>query len=99
MRKSLFSLVGAGLALVVILQACGGDPPVPPRPDGGAWVICEGTDAGVCEPGESCVFVELYNRALCVRPCATGCEEPGQQCCAGSEDGGTGGYCMPREVC
>ncbi|HEX8705788.1 MAG TPA: endonuclease/exonuclease/phosphatase family protein [Myxococcaceae bacterium] len=99
MRKSLFSLLGAGLTLLLIFLACGGEsPPVPPKPDGGSWVACEGTDAGVCAPGESCVYVERYERSLCVRPCGDGCEDS-TQCCSGSEDGGTGGYCMPRDVC
>jgi endonuclease/exonuclease/phosphatase family metal-dependent hydrolase len=102
MRKTLFSLLGGGLALVLLLQACGSDtPPVPPMPDGGSYVICAGTDAGVCEPGESCVYVERYERALCVRPCdaTLGCEDTALLCCAGSSDGGAGQYCMPREVC
>src|SRR3712207_3548041 len=103
MRKSLFSLLGAGLALVLVLQACGGTEPkpVPPTPDGGSYVICEGTDAGVCVQGEACVYVDIYDRALCASRCGTTpeCGDPGLACCGANADAGVSGYCLPREVC
>ncbi|MDY7226180.1 endonuclease/exonuclease/phosphatase family protein [Hyalangium rubrum] len=103
MRKTLFGLLGAGLVLMLGLQACGPDdkPVPPPPPDGGSWVFCDEQDAGACAPGQTCLYVELYERSLCVNPCdaVAGCQDPSQLCCGGGEDGGTGGYCLPREVC
>ena len=67
MRKMFPSLLGAGLALLLVMQACGPDPagPVPPKPDGGSWVECDVQDAGVCAPGEHCQYVDVYDRYLC----------------------------------
>ncbi len=103
MMKRLFGLLGAGLALVGVMQACGPDaPPLPPpRTDGGAWEICGEQDAGACAPGEHCLYVERYERSLCARPCnaTLGCAEDESQCCGGGEDGGVGGYCLPLDAC
>jgi endonuclease/exonuclease/phosphatase family metal-dependent hydrolase len=103
MKKTMLGMLGAGLALVLVSQGCGdSDPtPPPPRPDGGAWVECDEQDAGTCAPGQSCRFVEAYERSLCVDPCepVTGCTEPSVVCCVSGEDGGTGGFCLPQDAC
>ncbi|MDY7229874.1 endonuclease/exonuclease/phosphatase family protein [Hyalangium rubrum] len=103
MMKRLFGLLGAWLALIGIVQACGPDmqPLPPPRADGGTWVVCGEQDAGACAPGEHCLYVERYERSVCARPCdaTLGCGETEVECCGGGEDGGVGGYCLPRDVC
>ncbi|HVG60711.1 MAG TPA: endonuclease, partial [Hyalangium sp.] len=102
MKKMLSSLLGAGLVLLLAVQACGPEPvPVPPQSDGGSWVECDGLDAGTCAPGEQCRYVDVYDRYLCLRPCDStlGCADLGVECCGGGEDGGPAGYCQPKDQC
>ncbi|MDC0711448.1 endonuclease/exonuclease/phosphatase family protein [Stigmatella sp. ncwal1] len=103
MRKTFLGMLGAGLALVLVAQGCGDSDPVPPPllPDGGAWVDCDEQDAGNCAPGQSCRFVEAFERSLCVSPCelATGCGNSEVLCCPSGEGAGTGGYCLPKDAC
>ncbi|WP_225413549.1 endonuclease/exonuclease/phosphatase family protein [Stigmatella hybrida] len=104
MKKTLLGMLGAGLTLMLVAQGCGGSDPAPPPPplaDGGTWVECDEQDAGVCGVGQSCRFVEAYERSLCVDSCepATGCADPSLACCPHGEDGGTGGFCLPQDAC
>ncbi|EAU68471.1 endonuclease/exonuclease/phosphatase family [Stigmatella aurantiaca DW4/3-1] len=84
-------------------QGCGESNPVPPPPlpDGGAWVDCDEQDAGSCAPGQSCRFIEAYERSLCVSPCelATGCGDSEILCCPSGEETGAAGYCLPKDAC
>ncbi|MFP2932748.1 endonuclease, partial [Pyxidicoccus sp. 3LG] len=74
-----------------------------PLPDGGVlWGDCDPSrDGGGCATGEVCLFVEHYDRSICVRECdpQSRCGAEESACCAGSADAGAAGYCLPIEVC